>query len=149
MPPNRSTNGPLHPALATAWRSVAEQFLDMRSRWFEAAGAVVLSPAGLDALLKIDPDTPPSMRELAEHLGCDASYVTAMVDDLEHAEYAERRPSARDRRIKQVVLTERGRRARQTAQEHLTAPPAGLRTLSASRQRALADLLHQALSAAD
>ena len=148
MSTDRSSGGGLDPALVEAWRAVARPYLDIRARWFEVAEEVGLTPASLDALLKVDPDQPPSMRELAEQLGCDASYVTAMVDDLERAGYGERRPSDSDRRVKNVALTAAGRRARGKAQERLMAPPAQLRGLSPARQRALAELLRQALDGA-
>jgi DNA-binding MarR family transcriptional regulator len=135
----------LDEALAEAWRALALSTLDLRSRWTQVAADVGLSPAGLDALLKVDPDAAPSMRRLAEQLGCDASYVTVMVDDLERAGYAQRRPSDTDRRVKNVALTDAGRRARALALARLTAPPAQLQALPPARQRVLADLLRQAL----
>ena len=145
MAADRQSGGELDPALVQAWRAVARPYLDVRARWFEVADEVGLTPAGLDALLKVDPDRAPSMRELAEELGCDASYVTAVVDDLERAGYAQRRPSDSDRRVKNVALTTGGRRARGRARERLMAPPPQLRALSPARQRALAQLLRQAL----
>jgi DNA-binding MarR family transcriptional regulator len=55
---------------------------------------------------------PRSMGEVAERLACDASYVTGLADRLEEMDLAERRPDPADRRVKQLVLTERGRRVR-------------------------------------
>ncbi|MFP5282332.1 MAG: MarR family winged helix-turn-helix transcriptional regulator [Actinomycetes bacterium] len=145
MPADSPEDQDLDADLAEVWRAVARPYLDVRARWFEVAEDVGLSPAGLDALLKVDADHPPSMREMAELLGCDASYVTAMVDDLERTQYANRRPSDLDRRVKMIVLTAAGRRAQERARERLMAPPAQLRNLSPERQRELADLLRQAL----
>lgn len=141
------TTGPddLDPGLAEVWSAVARPYLDLRARWFEVAEELRLSPAGLDALLKVDATHPPTMRELAKLLGCDASYVTAVVDDLERSQYATRRPSDSDRRVKTIVLTTSGRRAQERARQRLTAPPRQLRNLSRARQRALAQLLRQAL----
>lgn len=135
----------LEPDLIDAWQAVSQAYLDVRTRWFEVAAEVGLSPAGLDALLKVDPEQAPSMREMAELMGCDASYVTAMVDDLERSHYAKRHPSGTDRRVKAVVLTAAGRHARDRARARLTAPPSPLRNLPQSDQRALAQLLRQAL----
>lgn len=135
----------LDPDLVDVWRAVARPYLDVRARWLEVAEEVSLGPASLDALLKVDPDQPPSMRQMAELLGCDASYVTAMVDELERATYAIRRPSEHDRRVKTIVLTAAGRRARERARQRLMAPPPQLRNLSRARQRTLAQLLRQAL----
>lgn len=141
-----ASDGPgLDPGLVSAWRALARPYLDVRTRWFEVAEDVGLSPAGLDALLKIEPDEPPSMRELAALVGCDASYVTAMVDDLERAGYAQRRPSDSDRRVKTVDLTAAGRQARQRARDRLMALPPQLGNLSRRRQQDLATLLREAL----
>ncbi len=145
MPSNGERDAGLDPALVEAWSAVARPCLDLRARWFEVAEDVGLSPAGLDALLKVDPDQPPSMRELAELLGCDASYVTAVVDDLERVRYASRRSSDRDRRVKTIALSAAGRRARERALEKLTPPPTQLARLSPTQQQALAQLLRAAL----
>lgn len=58
------------------------------------------------ALFKID--EPVSMKELSQRLGCDASFVTAVADSLERHGLAKREPSLRDRRSKNIVLTEHG-----------------------------------------
>jgi DNA-binding MarR family transcriptional regulator len=131
--------------LAVAWRLLMELVLDQRWRWSEVADKLRISPAGLRALLAIDPEEPRPMRDLAVAMNCDASYVTAMVDDLERAGYARRRPAPADRRIKTIVLTAAGRRALRTVQDELLAPPAELRTLPSSQQDALARLLRGAL----
>lgn len=131
--------------LVQAWQAVARPYLDIRARWFDIAADVGLTPAGLDALLKLDPDEAPTMRRMAELLGCDASYVTAMVDDLEKATYAVRRPDTRDRRLKNIELTTAGREARQHARDRLMAPPPELGNLSRSQQLTLARLLRQAV----
>ena len=139
----------MDPALEAAWRGVVTLYLDIRARWMQAAEELRLTPAGLDALLKVDVEDPRPMRELAQRLGCDASFVTAMVDDLEAAGYAERHASATDRRVKNVALTAAGRRARSRAEQQLTAPPPLLRTLSPREQRDLARLLIRALPPGD
>jgi DNA-binding MarR family transcriptional regulator len=57
-------------------------------------------------------DEPMSMSGLAERLGIDASYVTAIADQLEERGLIERQPHPTDRRIKSLVLTDEGRRMR-------------------------------------
>lgn len=52
------------------------------------------------------------MSEVAERLACDASYVTGLADRLEERGLAERREHPTDRRVKQLALTEQGRRVR-------------------------------------
>lgn len=54
-------------------------------------------------------EQPLAMGDLADRLFCDASYVTAIVDALEQAGLAERRPDPADRRVRQIVRTDHGR----------------------------------------
>ena len=122
-----------------------ELVLDQRMRWPEVAAKLGISQAGLRALLAIDPEEPRPMRDLAVAMNCDASYVTAMVDDLERAGYAERRAAPTDRRVKTVALTPRGRDALQIVQNELLSPPTQLAQLPASQRDSLARLLRQAL----
>jgi DNA-binding MarR family transcriptional regulator len=87
------------------------------------------------------------MRELADHCGCDASYVTTIVDGLEDKGYAERRPHPTDRRVKAIALTEAGAEAKAKAMAVLHAPPEALDRLSAGEQRQLRDLLRKVAAA--
>jgi DNA-binding MarR family transcriptional regulator len=131
--------------LAEVWRLLMGLVLDQRWRWPEVSEALGISQAALRALLAIDPDDPRPMRDLARAMNCDASYVTAIVDDLEQAGYAERRPAANDRRLKIVALTGAGISALCTARDGLLAPPPQLSRLTRAQGRELARLLHRAL----
>jgi DNA-binding MarR family transcriptional regulator len=135
--------------LRQAWQLLMGLVLDQRWRWSEVAAKLEISQAGMRALLAIDPDEPRPMRDLALAMNCDASYVTAMVDDLERAGYAERRAAPADRRIKTVALTPKGRRALRTLQDDLFAPPDQLADLPAPDRDSLARLLRQALQGDD
>ena len=55
--------------------------------------------------------TPRTARDLAQHLGVAQSSVTAVIDRLERAGLAERRPHPTDRRALIVALTDDGRAA--------------------------------------
>jgi DNA-binding MarR family transcriptional regulator len=134
------------PLLVGTWQQLMGLVLEQRFRWSEVAGELGTTQAGLRALLAIDPNQPQSMRELAKALNCDPSYITAMIDDLEHAGLATRRPSLSDRRVKTVVLTARGAAALRTARDGLLAPPPQLAQLSRTQQRQLARLLQQGLN---
>jgi DNA-binding MarR family transcriptional regulator len=131
--------------LRLAWRSLMGLVLDQRWRWADVATELGISQAGLRALLAIDPDEPRPMRDLAVAMNCDASYVTAMVDDLERAGYAERLPAPTDRRVRTVALTPAGRNALRTVQNELLAPPDQLAALPAPERDTLARLLRLAL----
>ena len=65
-----------------------------------------IAPHDLLAMFKLEGVL--SMKELAQHMGCDASFVTSVADTLERRGFARREPSQRDRRVKNLVLTEEG-----------------------------------------
>jgi DNA-binding MarR family transcriptional regulator len=88
------------------------------------------------------------MSDLAEHWGCDASYVTTLADGLEDRGLTERRLHPTDRRVRTIVLTTEGRAQRERALELLSEPPSAFESLTATEQRQLRDLLRK-LAAAD
>jgi DNA-binding MarR family transcriptional regulator len=53
-------------------------------------------------------DTPVSMKDLGQRMRCDPSFVTMIADVLEQRGLAKREPNAVDRRVKNLVLTDRG-----------------------------------------
>lgn len=132
--------------LTDSWQLLMGLVLDQRWRWSEVAGELGITQAGLRALLAIDPEDPRPMRDLASAMNCDPSYVTAMVDDLEHAGYAVRQPAVNDRRIKTVALTPAGITALHTARDGLLSTPPQLAGLTHRDQRTLARLLREALN---
>jgi hypothetical protein len=68
------------------------------------------TPSDLVALFKLDGTA--TMKELAQRMGCDGSFVTAVADALERHGFARREPGERDRRVKNLVLTAEGVAAR-------------------------------------
>ena len=60
------------------------------------------------ALMNVTEPTP--MSALAQRLGCDKSHVAGLVDGLEQRGLVARQSAAHDRRVRQLVLTEAGRR---------------------------------------
>ena len=66
-------------------------------------GYQVMSIAAVDACS--------NQAAVAEQLGIDRTVMTYLVDDLEKAGLAARRPDPTDRRARQVVLTSKGRKA--------------------------------------
>ncbi len=100
-----------------------------------------LTPGLAKALVHLSADNGIAMRELAEHWGCDASYITALVDGLEQRGMAERRPSPVDRRVKEVALTEAGAKAKAEVLDRMWEPPKAFDVLTPAEQRQLRDLL--------
>ncbi|MEW6582303.1 MAG: MarR family winged helix-turn-helix transcriptional regulator [Actinomycetota bacterium] len=121
-----------------AWRGITTLLAVQRQRMFAAAAAAGLTMPQAFAVLQLDPDDPPAMRELAGALQCDASLVTAIVDRLEELGLAERRVSAADRRVKELVLTGAGRDVQARLRGAWTEAPAAVRRLSDRDLRDLA-----------
>ncbi|MEM7326954.1 MAG: MarR family transcriptional regulator [Actinomycetota bacterium] len=69
------------------------------------------------ALRSVEGPTP--MKELAVCLDIDPSYVTVVADRLEELGLIERQPHPSDRRVKNLVLTAKGRRFKKTVQDKL------------------------------
>jgi DNA-binding MarR family transcriptional regulator len=119
-------------------------WLVMRRIWEDAEQR--LAPSGLTmkhswALRALD--EPMSMRGLAERLGIDASYVTAIADQLEERGLIERRPHPSDRRIKSLALTDDGRRVRDQILVELWTMVPILDGLTAAERRELRRLLEK------
>lgn len=91
-------------------------------------------------------DEPLSMRGLAERLGIDASYVTAIADQLEERGLIERRPHPTDRRIKSLALTSEGRRFRKQVLGELWSTIPSLDGLTAADRRELRRLLDRTVA---
>jgi DNA-binding MarR family transcriptional regulator len=76
-----------------------------------------IAPSDLLALFKLDEVM--TMKELAQHMSCDASFVTTIADTLERRGLARREPSPRDRRVKNLVLTTEGLAAKEQMMQEL------------------------------
>jgi len=127
-------------ALADAWARMLPLFVATRDAFFSVFRRYGITPPHGHALLLLA-DAPRPMRELAEQMDCDASYITAIVDRLEEAGLAVRRASDRDRRVKEVALTDRGRACIAAVRRVQQDPPAALQVLSGADRRALAKIL--------
>jgi len=129
------------------WGCVLKLFMspEVHERMHEACVRAGLPhPGALKALTWLRADEPPSMRAMAEALHCDASYVTALVDNLEELGYVERRVSPSDRRVKRLHLTRAGVAAQGRAFDLMHTPPKGFDLLSATEVRTLCRLLGKA-----
>lgn len=83
------------------------------------ASAFGIAPHDLLAMFKLDGPLP--MKELAQRLGCDASFVTSIADELEKRGFVRREPGTRDRRVKNLVLTPEGQAAKDRLMAQLAA----------------------------
>lgn len=99
------------------------QVTEQTRRTFEStARQFDLTPPQARALLELERPTP--MRSVAERLRCDASNVTGIADRLESRGLITREPDPADRRVKTLVLTARGRRARAGLEQAVYGSPA-------------------------
>ena len=134
---------PAREAWGLFWRIFME---DKRRRWAILA-EFGLSPQQSMAMTMLQPGQAMTMSAMAEALYCDNSNITGIVDRLEAAGLAERRPHKGDRRVKAVVLTEKGERTRIELERRAGEPPPRLATLPHDDAIALRDILARALEA--
>jgi DNA-binding MarR family transcriptional regulator len=111
--------------------------------------SIGLTPAlfGLLNVLEARPGT--NQQEIGAAMGIDPSTMVSLIDQLEDAGLAKRRPHPRDRRAREVAITPKGRRllerARQMANQ---VQDEVLRGLTGAERRQLLTLLRRALSTA-
>lgn len=130
-------------AAGEAWQYVAELFMsqEIQQRFHDACEAADLSPPQFKALLSLEEGRSQSMRALGEEWRCDASWVTGIVDGLEDRGYVQRQAHATDRRVKVVVLTSLGEKAKARALARLYEPPDSFNSLTPAEQVQLRSLL--------
>jgi DNA-binding MarR family transcriptional regulator len=132
-------------AVEDAWALMGRFFWRQRPRMVRVAGEFGLSPPQLFALRTLEPGNPVPMSALATALHCDNSNVTGLVDGLEAQGLVERRSAQHDRRVRMLVVTERGAEVRARLADVMQEVPPELAALSAADQRALRDILRRAL----
>ena len=108
-----------------------------------------LSPGVIKTLVRLAKHDGISMGDMARGIGCDPSYITALVDDLDERGLARREPAPDDRRVKIIVLTDAGRALATEIDRVLSVPPVAFSALSQSELRQLRALLDKVLAASD
>jgi DNA-binding MarR family transcriptional regulator len=97
---------------ARVWRLMFDFLISSAPHRTEVLGRHGLTPNDSRGLGSLSADEGRTMRSLADEWQCDASNATWIVDRLERAGLAERRSMPNDRRVKLVVLTPKGVKAR-------------------------------------
>jgi DNA-binding MarR family transcriptional regulator len=110
------------------------------------ADGLDISPSDLLALFKLDEVM--TMKELAQHMSCDASFVTTIADTLERRGLARREPSLRDRRVKNLVLTPEGIAAKEAMMQELAVQMPWCYALDEKERHIFLALIQKMLAAA-
>jgi MarR family transcriptional regulator, lower aerobic nicotinate degradation pathway regulator len=119
------------------------------TRAAQAFETIGLTPALFALLNVIGAREGAIQQELGAMLGIDPSTMVALVDRLEEAGLAKRRPSPRDRRAREVVITAKGRRQLDAARRKVAdVEDEVLGGLSGEERDQLMTLLRRALAAA-
>jgi DNA-binding MarR family transcriptional regulator len=107
------------------------------------AAGFAIAPHDLLALFKLEGGLP--MKELAQRMGCDASFVTAIADTLEKRGFLRREAGQRDRRVKNLVLTSEGMAAKERMMAQLAAKMPWCYALDDTERRCFLSLLRKML----
>jgi DNA-binding MarR family transcriptional regulator len=126
-----------------AWATMGRLWHANKGRFFAAINEFELSPPQALALRHLEPGSPLPMSALAELLHCDNSNITGIVDRLEDRGLVERRPASHDRRVKHLLVTERGAEVRERLAERMDSAPDELDRLTKAEQRQLLALLRK------
>ena len=126
-----------------AWATMGRLWHANKGRFFAAINEFDLSPPQALALRHLEPGSPLPMSALAELLHCDNSNITGIVDRLEDRGLVERRPAAHDRRVKHLLVTERGAEVRERLMERMDSAPDEIDRLTKAEQRQLLALLRK------
>ena len=113
-----------------AWRMMLDLFFAQRGKMLGVAQEFGLAPQQAIAITRLEPGVPMKLSDLAQALHCDNSNVTGIADRLEAAGIAERRPHPSDRRVKTLLLTERGELVRKLYGERIGTAPEAIQSLS-------------------
>jgi MarR family transcriptional regulator, organic hydroperoxide resistance regulator len=130
-----------------AWGLLFRLFVSQRARVPQIAAEFDLSPMQAHVLRLLEPGMPLPMRALAAKLRCDASNITGIIDRLEERGLVQRAVLKSDRRMKMLVVTDRGVALRTRMLERLSEAPEPIARLSDEDQRMLCEILHKAVEA--
>lgn len=119
------------------------------TRIAEALATIGLTPALFGLLNVVGAREGAMQQELGAAMGIDPSTMVSLIDKLESAGLAERRPHPADRRARAVAITPRGRRTLERARRlAMQVEDDVLRGLTAAERHRLLTLLRRALASA-
>ena len=119
------------------------------TRIAEALESIDLTPALFGLLNALGARDGSIQQELGSAMGIDPSTMVSLIDELESAGLAKRRPHPKDRRARAVTITPKGRRALERGRRMAAqVEDEVLQGLTATERRELLKLLRSALSSA-
>src|SRR3954454_1278724 len=119
------------------------------TRIAESLASIGLTPALFGVLNFLGARDGAIQQEIGSAMGIDPSTMVSLIDQLEAAGLAKRRPHPKDRRAREVVITPKGRRVlEQGRRMSMQVEDEVLRGLTATERRQLLTLLRRALSSA-
>ena len=128
------------------WPLLVELLLNARGWWMGLCAELELTAAQGHALRSLDPESPVPMSALADALFCDASNVTGIVDKLEARGLISRQGADHDRRIKQLVVTDAGKKLRNQLTARVLDPPPAVAALPADVKAHLVNVIRAVLA---
>ncbi len=135
------------PVLLAEARALSAQLISVAERarvdFASVVSEVGLTPPQARAVLFLDQPTP--MRSIATHLACDASNVTGLADRLQEMGVVERVPG-QDRRVKLLMLTDRGAALRAEVVDRVARGSTVTARLNGEERQQLSTLLDKLLA---
>jgi DNA-binding MarR family transcriptional regulator len=121
------------------WEAMARLWFSRKPVFRELARELDLVPPQIMVIQNLD--RPKPMRDVAEHLSCNNSNLTAITDRLEERGLVQRTLDPDDRRVRLLVLTDEGREIQRRVMEFLRQPPVSMDSLSEEELESLIRLL--------
>jgi DNA-binding MarR family transcriptional regulator len=131
------------------WSTLIEFVLATKGWWIALCAEMDLTPVQGHALRSLDPAQPVPMSMLADAMFCDASNVTGIVDKLESRGLIARQGADHDRRVKQLVVTEKGRKVRDRLVNRMLEAPAAISAIPSDVKNRLCTVLRAVLAERD
>ena len=119
------------------------------TRIAEALDSIGLTPALFGVLNVLGARDGVIQQEIAKSMGIDPSTMVSLIDELERAGLAARRPHPKDRRAREVSITAKGRRTLEKCRQMaMQVEDEVLGGLASGDRRQLLELLRRALASA-
>lgn len=128
---------------AKVWQLMFDYLMASRPQRDQSLEKRGLTPNDARALFDLREKQGRPIGALAREWACDPSNATWIVDRLERAGLAERRPSPQDRRVKLVFLTGRGMRVMKEMLSEFHRPPPEMVKLETQELDALEQILRK------